>query len=217
MSIDLIYKKKIKADDYISVLIVANYVAFALFYHLEALISIIVYPFVALAFYGAIKIINFLNKKNTKERSPVKFFFGIVAIMVSILFLWFMLLQPNFTTRVLMNLVAFPLMIVGFAAIVKGVLIDIYSRKYRNVTIVVGIITILLCLSIFMNIFNNLIFSIVALSIILIINVISRAALYLSEFGLSLKQIRNFKIFLYIISDYLIYIDKDGNLVLSKI
>lgn len=217
MSIDLIYKKKIKADDYISVLIAANYVAFALFYHLEALISIIVYPFAALAFYGAIKIINFLNKKNTKERSPVKFFFGIVAIMVSILFLWFMLIQPNFTTRILMNLIAFPLMIVGFAAIVKGVLIDIYSRKHRNVAIVVGIITILLCLSIFINIFNNLIFSIVALSTILIINVISRAALYLSEFGLSIKQIRNFKIFLYIISDYLIYIDKDGNLVLSKI
>ena len=217
MSIDLIYKKKIKADDYISVLIAANYIAFALFYHLELLISIVVYPFVALAFYGVIKIINFLNKKNTKERSFVKFLFGIVAIMVSILFLWFMLSQPNVTSQVIMKLIAFPLLVVGFAAIVKGVLIDIYSRKLRNVTIVVGIITILLCLSIFLNIFNNLIFSIVTLSIILIVNVITRAALYLSEFGLSIKRIKNFKIFLYIISDYLIYIEKDGNLVLSKI
>ncbi len=217
MSIDLIYKKKIKADDYISVLIAVNYITFALFYHLEALISIIVYPFVALTAYGVIKIINFLNKKNTKEGSPIKFLFGIVAIMVSISFLWFMLTQPNFTAQVAMNLIAFPMIIVGFAGIVKGVLIDIYSRKHRNVTIVVGIITILLCLSIFINIFDNIIFSIVTLSIILLINIISRAALYLSEFGLSIKHIKNFKIFLYIISDYLIYIDRDGNLVLSKI
>ncbi len=217
MSIDLIYKKKIKADDYISVLIAVNYIAFALFYHLEALISIIVYPFVALAVYGVIKIINFLNKKNTKEGSPVKFLFGIVAIMASISFLWFMLIQPNFTTQILMNLIAFPMIIVGFAAIVKGILIDIYSQKHRTETIVIGVITILLCLSIFINIFNNLIYSIIALSSILIINIISRAALYLSEFGLSIKHIKNFKIFLYIISDYLIYVDRNGNLVLSKL
>ncbi|MFX0023145.1 MAG: DUF308 domain-containing protein [Candidatus Hermodarchaeota archaeon] len=217
MSIDLIDKKKIKADDYISVLIAANYVAFALFYHLEALISIIVYPFVALAMYGVIKIINFLNKKNSREESPIKFFFGIVAIIVSILFLWFMLMQPNFTAQVLMNLIAFPMIIVGFAGIIKGYIIDIYSRRHRTMTIIVGIITILLCLSIFLNIFNNLIFSIVALSVILVLNVLSRAALYLSEFGLSIVHIKNFKIFLYIISDYLIYVDRDGNLVLSKL
>jgi uncharacterized membrane protein HdeD (DUF308 family) len=217
MSIDLIYKKKIKADDYISILIVVNYITFALFYHLEALISIIVYPFVALTIYGVIKIINFLNKKNTKEGSPIKFFFGIVSIMVSISFLWFMLLQPNFTSIVLMNLIAFPMIIVGFAGIIKGAMIDIYSRKHRKMTIIVGIITIILCLLIFLNVFNNLIFSIVALSIILLLNVLSRAALYLSEFGLSIVHLKNFKIFLYIISDYLIYIDRNGNLVLSKL
>ncbi len=217
MSIDLIDKKKIKADDYISILIAVNYLVFALFFHLETLISIIVYPFVALALYGIIKIINFLNKRNSKEGSPIKFLFGIVCIMVSIFFLWFMIMQPNFTALVLMNLIAFPMIIVGFAGIIKGALIDIYSKKHRSVTIIVGIITILVCLLVFSHAFDNLFISISALSIILLLNVISRAALYLSEFGLSIVHIKNFKIFLYIISDYIIYIDTNGNLVLSKL
>ncbi|MFX1378350.1 MAG: hypothetical protein ACFFA4_04595 [Promethearchaeota archaeon] len=217
MSLDLINKKKIKADDYITVLIVVNYIIFALFFHLEALISIYVYPFVSLAFYGILKIINFLNKKNTRETNPIKFFFGIVSIIVSTFFLWLILIQPNFTLRVLIFLISLPMIIVGFAGIIKGSLIDIYSIRHRVMTILVGIITILVSLSVFINILNDLLFSIVALSLTLFLNIFSRAALYLSEFGLSIIHIRNFKIFLYIISDYLIYIDRDGNLVLSKL
>ena len=217
MSIDLIYKKKIKADDYIIILMIVNYSVFALFFHLDMLIYLIVYPLTALAIFGVIKIITFLNKRNRIEKVRLNFFFGIVAIVISILFLWFLLMQPNFTTQVLMNLISFPILIVGCAGIVKGSLLDIYARKHRVITIIIGIVTILLCLSIFLNLFNNLIYSIVALSAILFVSILSRAALYLSEFSLSITHIKNFKIFLYIISNYFIYIDREGNLVLSKI
>jgi uncharacterized membrane protein HdeD (DUF308 family) len=188
MSIDLIYKKKIKADDYISILIVVNYGLFALFFHMEMLISIIVYPFTALASVGVIKIITYLNKKSRIEKVRLNLFLGIVAIVISILFLWFFLMQPNFTTQVLMNLIAFPILIVGCAGIVKGSLLDIYARKHRVISIIIGIVTIFLCFSIFLNLFNSLIYSIVVLSVILFISILSRAALYLSEFGLSIKH-----------------------------
>jgi len=217
MSLDLINKNKIKADDYISVTIVIIFVLFAVFFHLEVLVSIIVYPFVSLAVYGVLKIIEFFNKRNARERNPIKFSFGIVSLIVSILFLWFILIQPNVTPHVLIALISLPMIIVGFAGIIKGSIIDIYSKKHRLMTIIVGIITILITLLAFANLMNNLLFNIVALSLTFLFNILSRAALYLSEFGLSIVHIRNFKIFLYIISDYLIYIDRNGNLVLSKL
>ena len=117
----------------------------------------------------------------------------------------------------LIGLISLPMIIVGFAGIIKGSIIDIYSKKHRLMTIIVGIITILITLLVFANLMNNLVFNIVALSLTFLFNILSRAALYLSEFGLSIVHIRNFKIFLYIISDYLIYIDRNGNLVLSKL
>lgn len=217
MSLDLINKNKIKADDYISVTIAIIYVLFAVFFHLEVLVSIIVYPFVSLAIYGVLKIIEFFNKRKARERNPVKFLFGIVSLIVSILFLWFIIIQPNVTPHVIMALISIPMIIVGFAGIIKGSIIDIYSKKHRLMTIIVSIITILITLSVFANLMNNLLFNIVALSLTFLFNILSRAALYLSEFGLSIVHIRNFKIFLYIISDYLIYIDRNGNLVLSKL
>ncbi len=50
-----------------------------------------------------------------------------------------------------------------------------------------------------------------------IIYFIGRAALYLSEFGLSLLDKNNYKLFFYIISDYLIYVNEEGNIVLTKL
>lgn len=64
---------------------------------------------------------------------------------------------------------------------------------------------------------SSFLFHIVSLSVALTANIISRAALYLSEFGLSLLHKNNFKLFFYIISDYLIYVNEEGNIVLTKI
>jgi len=106
--------------------------------------------------------------------------------------------------------------IVGVAGITKGILIDIYSKKYRVVNILVGVVTLIISVMAFASAEENYIINILALSIILIINILCRAALYLSEFGLSLIHIKNFKLFFYIISDYLIYADGNGDLVLTK-
>jgi len=109
------------------------------------------------------------------------------------------------------------MMVVGIAGITKGILIDIYSEKYRVENILIGIVTLVISVMAFVSTEENYIIHILTLSNVLLINILSRAALYLSEYGLSLIHLKNFKLFFYIISDYLLYIDINGNIVLSKV
>lgn len=214
----IIDKNKIKADNYISVLIIVSFLLFALIFKLEALLSVIVYPFACLAIYGVLKIIGALNKRNNATHGSLnKILLGIIFIIISILFLWFFLSQPNVTSHRIIILITFPMIIVACAGIIKGFIIKIYSLKQRKINIIIGFITFIINLLVLFNILNNFLFSIVVLSLTLLINIFSRAALYLSEYGLSLFHLRNFKLFLYIISDYLVYVDRNGNLELSKI
>ena len=214
----IIDKNKIKADNYISVLLIASFLLFAMLFNLEAVLSVIVYPFACLAIYGVLIIIGALNKRNnTTHGSLNKILLGIIFIIFSILFLWFILSQPNVTSHRIIALITFPMIIVACAGIIKGYIIKIYSLKQRIMNIIIGFITFIINLLVLFNILNNFLFNIVVLSLTLLINIFSRAALYLSEFGLSIMHIKNLKLFLYIISDYLVMIDSNGNLVLSKL
>ena len=222
----IIDRNKIKADNYISVLIIASFLLFASLFNLEAVLSVIVYPFACLAIYGVLIIIGALNKRNNPTHGRLnKILLGIIFIIFSILFLWFFLSQPNVTSHRIIALITFPMIIVACAGIIKGYIIKIYSLKQRIMNIIIGFITFIINLLVLFNILNNFLFNIlnnflfniVVLSLTLLINIFSRAALYLSEYGLSLFHLRNFKLFLYIISDYLVYVDRNGNLELSKL
>jgi hypothetical protein len=220
--IELIHKDKIRADDYISGFLVITYILFALFFRLELIMSLLVYPFISLFFYGIAKILNGTNKRNRGNRKNLnRVLFGIISIASSIAFLNFFLTQPNVSFQNLINLAAYPVLIVGFASVIKGKFIDAYSRKHRDINIAVGIITIVICMLALLSsrIFppDFSIFHVFSLPITLVVNIVSRAALYLSEYNLSVLNLRNFKIFFYIISDYFIYINKDGNIVLNKL
>ncbi|MFX0104096.1 MAG: hypothetical protein ACFE75_01240 [Candidatus Hodarchaeota archaeon] len=218
MSIESIDKKKIRADDYLSLLIIISYVGYAMFFRLEALLAIGVYPFVALSVYGFLKILKGLRRKINYGLGNInKILLGIVYIIISLLWLNFLIFRTYAPSQIIISLIAFPVMNAGFGGIVKGIIIDSYSIKHRIINFIVGIITIIICLLAFFYVVNDFIFNIVLLSLILLINILCRAALYLSEYGLSLIHISNFKLFLYIISNYLVFIDRDGNLILKKI
>ncbi|MHA2039439.1 MAG: hypothetical protein ACW98X_23690 [Promethearchaeota archaeon] len=212
--ITLLNKEKIRADDYITGFLILSYLIFALFFRLETIMSIIIYPLVALFFYGIIKIIG-------KDKSLNKVLIGIISIFFSMALLGFLIDQPNVSIQNVITLAAFPIIIVGIAGIVKGVIITIYSDKYRVINIIIGAITILVGILVLISsgilpsVF--ILFHIMTLSIAILINVVSRAALYLSEFGLKIFPISNFRVFFYIISDYLIYVNNEGNIVLGKI
>ncbi|MCK4380081.1 MAG: hypothetical protein KAW51_03020 [Candidatus Lokiarchaeota archaeon] len=217
MKLELISYKKIRADNYIVLFLIINYLVFIFIFSLVALLSIIVYPFAALAIYGFLKIMDGLNKRNNRGfRNNYKILLGFIFIIIALLFLYWMLTRPAITSHIIISLITFPIMIVGFAGIIKGLLIDIYKQKYRILNICIGFITIVICLIVLTFTTYSFIFYIIMLSLTVLFNILSRAALYLSEYGLSLVHIKNFKLFFYIISDYLLYVGKDGNVLTTK-
>ncbi|MFX0000132.1 MAG: hypothetical protein ACFE9Q_00825 [Candidatus Hodarchaeota archaeon] len=218
MRLELVNKKKIRADDYVAIFIVISYILFFMFFHLEALLAIAVYPFVSLGVSGFIKIITAFNTKRKYKFGNInKTLLGIIYIMISVTWLNFILIEVGIPMQVMITLYAFPIMIVGFAGIIKGYLIDSYAITHRIMSIFIGVVTLIICVLMIFYELDSFLFNIVALSFTLLFNILSRAALYLSEYGLSLVHLRNFKLFLYIVSDYLVFIDTDGNLILKKI
>ena len=217
MSLKEIRDKKIKADDYISVLLIASYIIYIIFFRLAALISIVVYSIASLGIVGVLKIINALNKRNAAYGKGNRILLGIIAIILSSLLLNLILRQPNVTSHNLILLISYPLIIVACAGIIKGIIIDVYLVKHRILNIIIGLATIIVCCIAFYSTVDSFLITIIMISLTLLINILSRAALYLSEFGLSLVYIRNFKLFLYIISDYLVYVDRNGNIELTKL
>ncbi|MFX0139112.1 MAG: hypothetical protein ACFFDN_36055 [Candidatus Hodarchaeota archaeon] len=218
MILELIDERKIKADDYITGVMIVNFLVFAMFFRLEAIMAVAVYPFTSLFIYGILKIYTGLKKIRIKGRININnILLGIIYIGFSIFLLNLIFTQPTVKSHHIISLITFPIMIGGFAGIIKGLIINLYSVKHRMINNFVGFITIVICFLTFSTIIKNFIFNVVLLSLTLLLNIFSRAALYLSEFGLSLRQIKNFKLLFYIISDYLIFVDRDGNLVLSKI
>ncbi len=217
-----LHKDKIRADSYITGFYVLGYVLFFVFFRLEVIMSLIVYPFIALFFYGIIKIIDGTNKRNRGNMKNLnRVLFGLSLIAFSIVFLNFFLRLPNVSFQNTIHLAAYPILIVGVSSIIKGSLIEVYSIKFRYINILIGGVSIVICMLAFLSsrIFPPIlnIFHVFSLTIILIVNIVSRAALYLSEYNLSVLNFRNFKLFFYIISDYFIYINKDGNIVLNKL
>jgi hypothetical protein len=183
--------------------------------------SLLVYPLIALFFHGIVSIIMGTAKRNKgNPKNLNRVLLGIISIVFSVAILDFFVKLPEITPQILITLAVYPIIIIGLASIVKGIIINIYSRKHRYINIIIGTISLMLCMLALLpyQIFypNSFLFHFVSLSIALIANIISRAALYLSEFSLSLLHKKNYKIFFYIISDYLIYVNKEGDIVLTK-
>ena len=107
--IELIDKQKIKADDYIIGFLILFYVLFVLFFKIELLLSVIVYALIALFFYGILKIMNGVNKRNRGNIGNLnKFLLGITSIFFSFALLSYLLSRPNVNTQIIINLVHFP-------------------------------------------------------------------------------------------------------------
>jgi hypothetical protein len=219
--INIVQKSKLRAEKYIFGALITSFFSFALFFRLEALLLLIVYPFVALFFYGILKIINGVGKRNRGDGHNLnRVLLGIISILFSLALLYFIIMQPNISTQNLINISVFPIIVIGFAGIVKGRFISIYSKKWRIVNIGIGSITMFFSMATLISsyfIIEDLnLFHIIFLPTMLLVNIVCRAALYLSEYGLSLIHLKNFKIFFYIISDYLIFVNHEGNIVLEK-
>ncbi|MFX0031117.1 MAG: hypothetical protein ACFE8E_03550 [Candidatus Hodarchaeota archaeon] len=199
---NVMLKQKIRADNVMSIILIINFFILAIFLKLVALMSIIVYPIITLFFYGIYKIGKGLFKKlREKALNALQIILGVAFTAFSFYVLLIIFSRPNVGIAEVIYLMSFPLLLVGIAGTIKGLIIKEYPFRYRLMNIIAGTFTIILTIMAFASAEYFYLFYIVAFSISLLINIIFRAIMYLSEYELSLR-LRNFKYFFYILGDY---------------
>ncbi len=200
---DYLNKKIISADNTLSIIILINMAFLYVFFTRIAIMCLIIYPSVALIFHGFLKTYQGIYKKSLElSKRILKITFGIIGIIFAIILIAFIILQPNVSFGNVIQIIAFPIMIMGSAGVLKGMVIDLYSINYRILNIIIGVITLIITGIAFAHAEVNPLFHFFTLSIMFFLNLIFRSGLYLSEFGLSIKKLRNFKIVLFIINNY---------------
>lgn len=199
---DAMYKQKLLANNINTAILFIGVLTLALFLRITFIMSFIFYPMCSLLIYGTLKIRKgFTKKLNELSLKILNILFGIGCILFGIFFLIFLFSYPNVDLNQIIYLIAFPVIIVGIAGIVKGIIIREYPSKYRIMNISVGVITVIITIIHFILAENFFIFHISSLTITIFFNIISRAAMYLSQYKLSLK-FTNLRYFFYIINDY---------------
>ena len=130
-----------------------------------------------------------------------KILLSVILITFGVLILSLFFISAMFTYKKIIVFIAYPIAMIGSCGIVKGSVVKVYMSKFRKLNIVFGIVTIIY--SIYAIQFPNELFvlHIILLSILLFCNCILRLGLYLSEFELSLKPIKNVKIAFFIMSN----------------
>ncbi len=204
--LSLINKDKIRADNLIIVVIILS--IFVIFIIMDKIVitALFVYPMMAFLTHGVIYLYNGIKKKD-------KMLFQVLLGMCEIIFCMFMLglvlFQPAVGLSGMLVLFAYPLIITGFAGLIKAILIDVYTLQYRVINGILGMATIIFS-------FNAITFSeiwtlgyLAIIFVLLILNIIFRSALYLSEFGLSIKHFENFRIIFLIWDGYFLKLESN--------
>jgi len=195
-------RQKRQADGINLVILIIGILIIPLFLKLTFIMSIIIYPMFSLLIYGILKIHKGFSKKlNELSLKVLNVLFGIGCILFGLWFLIFLFSFPNADLNQIINLLAFPVIIIGISGIVKGIIIKEYPYKYRALNIYIGMTTVIIAIIAFILTESGFIFHISSLTITILLNIISRAAMYLSQYKLSLK-LANLRYFFYIINDY---------------
>ena len=193
----MVNEDKIRADNLILLSMILSLLLIFFIFDKIILTAFFVYPMMAFLTQGVVHLYKGINKKNTHL-----ILWGICEIIFCVLMLGYVLLQPTVRLSGILVLIAYPLIFTGFAGLIKSIIIDAYTLLYRVINLFLGIATIIFSVA---AITFSEIWSLGQLSILLtllILNIIFRSALYLSEFGLSVKNIENFRVVFLIIDGY---------------
>ncbi|NVM17449.1 MAG: hypothetical protein HWN80_07015 [Candidatus Lokiarchaeota archaeon] len=195
----LMNKRKLLVDDIVSVSLVIIIIFLAIYSQLLAIMSLGVYPLSSLILYGLYRSYkSFFDKKLAIVRRVLNLLFGITSIIIAGYILIYMFTRPNIPVSFIIFFLGLPIFLIGLAGILKGLIVKVYSPLYRLLNVLIGATTLL-----FINIaifFTEIgyVFHLFTLLTALTLNGILRAALYLSEYGLSLKSYKNFKLIFFI-------------------
>ncbi len=197
-------KRKLIVNNVVGVALISVIFAQLMFFRLIAILSIVVYPMSVALPYGIYRVYKTINDRETALRAKIIIvIFRIAYIIFSMLFLNMIFSYPHITLSYIIYFLAIPILLIGLAGFLKGSMIGVYSPFFRFLNALVGLFTIFYAfIAIVFADFNFTLHFIVLLGT-LSVNGILRAALYLSEYGLSLNEMKSFKIVFYIMDTHL--------------
>lgn len=144
-------------------------ILFLIFYYLSAILLLFLLA-TAIIFIGISKLINsFSNKMFPLGLAIYKFIIGFVAILLAIIVISNLIQEPFIQIELLIIILSFLFVLIGFERIAFGFVLQGYPRWYRILLINIGIILILCSIIVFIFIFINYSVAIplVALSILI--------------------------------------------------
>lgn len=195
MSILLLNKQKLLVDHIVLVALLIMMVTLVLFFQLIFIMSMAVYPMSCLLIYGFLRAHKGIFNKNLNYiKKVLNLIAGVISIMFSSLILILIFSQPHIPASYIIYFLALPSFLIGLAGFLKGLIVNTFSPLFRSLNMAFGILTIITTYYAILFADVSFIFYLCFLLITLALNGVLRSALYLSEFGLSLKNFRNFKL-----------------------
>jgi hypothetical protein len=108
---------------------------------------------------------------------------------------------PHITLSFIIYFLSFPVFFIGLAAILKGSIVEVYTPTYRKLNVLVGFLTIGFTFLALYYVEGYFVVSLISLLVLLTLNGILRSGLYLSEYGLSIRNLNNIRFVFYIMDN----------------
>jgi hypothetical protein len=202
---ELVDKGKIRCDNIISITLILGIVILLLFFRLLTYMSLMIFPFFSLFLHGIDYIYRLATKKYKTVRTRVfRLMLGIFYIVLSSFVIWLVFSHPQVTASYIVYFLSIFMVFIGLAGILKGYMIEVYSLFYRKANIIVGFTTMIIIILALFFVESFFFLSLTSLIALLVLNGFMRSGLYLSEFGLSLRNLKNLKYVFYIMDNFII-------------
>ncbi len=201
----LINKEKLRCDNIISIILVLIMGGFFLFFRLIMFVSLIVYPLSSVFLYGIYYVSKSLASKDRNLTTRVlRLIQGVVYLTFSTLVLLVIFSYPHITLDYAIFFLSIPVFLIGLAAILKGSIVQVYSPNYRRLNILIGFLTLYITFLALLYAEAYFILSLFSLLFLLTLNGILRSGLYLSEYGLSIRNLKNIKLVFYLMDNLIV-------------
>ena len=210
---ELVDKGKIRCDNYISITLIIGILILLLFFRLLTYMSLMIFPFFSLFLHGVDYIYRLATKKYKTVKTRVfRLILGIFYIGLSTFVIWLVFSHPQITLSYIVYFLSIFMVFIGLAGIFKGFMIEVYSIFYRKANIIIGFTTLIgIVLAIYFVEFYFFL-SLTSLIVLLVLNGIVRSGLYLSEYGLSIRNLKNIKYVFFIMDNFVVQnLEEDYN------
>ena len=199
---DLVNKEKLRCDNIISFVLIGFILVLFVFFRLIAFVSLMVFPIFALFLNGIYYVYKGLVKKDkTLAIKILRVILGIGYLSFSTFILSIVFSYPHITSSYVIYFISIPAFLIGFAAILKGYIVGVYSSLYRKLNIFIGFLTWSITFLALFYAESFFIITFISLISLLALNGILRSGLYLSEYGLSIRSLKNIRLVFYIMDN----------------